>query len=95
MHKKTPAGCKDLKKKFHKETLNWIKKLELPKPDHPYGYSMHLLQNSISSREFETFNEWMYGQTGILDAKLGFINYTDDVIRGIRLIRNGTLTYWD
>lgn len=88
-------GLKDLKKKWHKSVLNDIKRLGLPEPDSDYGFSTKLLQDNLSQPEFEKFSEWMNGQTCMLDDKLGVINYTGDVIRGIDFIRNGRPTYWD
>jgi len=88
-------GLKDLKKKWHQSVLNDLKRLGLPEPDHDYGFSTDLLKAHFSKPEFERFCEWMNGQTCMLDDKLGTINYTHDVIRGIDFIRNGTPTYWD
>ena len=88
-------GLKDLKSKWHQSTLNDIKRLQLPEPDHAYGFSTSLLEQSLPPSEFEKFGDWMTGQTCMLDDKLGVINYTHDVIRGIDFIRNGTKTYWD
>jgi hypothetical protein len=88
-------GLKDLKKKWHQSTLNDLKRLKLPTPDHEYGFSTALLQNHLSPAEFHSFGEWMDGQTCMLDDKLGVINYTHDVIRGIDFIRHGKATYWD
>lgn len=88
-------GLKDLKKKWHPSILNDIKRLELPEPDHEYGFSTSILEQHLSVPEFERFGEWMNGQTCTLDDKLGTINYTSDVIRGIDFIRHGKRTYWD
>lgn len=88
-------GLKDLKKKWQQSTLNDIKRLRLPEPDHEYGFSYGLLEKHLTLGEYKLFGEWMYGQTGIFDTKLGFICYTHDVIRGIDLIRHGKKTYWD
>lgn len=88
-------GLKDLKKQWHQSTLNDIKRLKLPTPDHEYGFSTSLLEKHLSPAEFERFGEWMNGQTCMLDDKLGCINYTHDVIRGIDFIRHGKPTYWD
>lgn len=91
----TPMGCKDLKKKWHDSTLKDIKRLKLPTPDHAYGFSSALLSNSLPPSEWAKFGEWMNGQTCMVDERLGIINYTHDVIRGIDHIRNGKPTYWD
>jgi hypothetical protein len=88
-------GLKDLKKKWHKSVLAEIKRLKLPEPDHEYGFSTGLLVKNLSSGEFHKFEEWMEGQTCMLDAKLGVINYTHDVIRGLDFIRHGTPTFFD
>ena len=88
-------GLKDLKKKWHQSVLNDLKRLELPQPDHEYGFSGKLLEEHLSREEWERFAEWMNGQTCMLDDKLGTINYTHDVIRGIDFIRHGKPTYWD
>jgi hypothetical protein len=88
-------GLKDLKKKWHQSTLNDIKRLKLPQPDHEYGFSSKLLEKSLSSEEYAKFGKWMYGQTCMRDDILGIINYTHDVIRGIDAIRHGKPTYWD
>ncbi len=37
----------------------------------------------------------MYGQTVMIDEKLGTIMYTHDVIRVLDFIRNGKDPYWD
>lgn len=88
-------GLKDLKTKWHKSILNDIKRLKLPDPDHEYGFSTTLLENNLPPSEFLKFGQWMYGQTCMLDDKLGVINYTHDVIRGIDNIRHGKPTHWD
>jgi len=75
--------------------LNDIKRLGLPQPDHEYGFSTSLLEQHLSLSEFEHFGEWMNGQTCMLNDKLGTINYTHDVIRGIDFIRHGRPTFWD
>jgi hypothetical protein len=93
--KKVPAGCVDLNPKFHDWIKDAIKRLNLPTPDSPYGFSSRLLENSLPPSEYLKFGEWMDGQTCMLDEKLGVINYTHDVIRGIDLIRNKKPTYWD
>lgn len=88
-------GLAGLKPKWQKSTLNDIKRLGLPEPDHAYGFSSELMQRSLSQTEFHKFCDWMYGQTCMVDEKLGTINYTHDVIRGIDFIRHGTPTFWD
>lgn len=88
-------GLKDLQKKWQKSTLDSIKRLKLPTPDHEYGFSTKLLENNLPPSEFKKFGEWMSGQTCMLDEVLGTINYTHDVIRGIDYIRHGQPTYWD
>lgn len=88
-------GLKDLKKKWHQSTLNDIKRLKLPQPDHEYGFSSQLLKANLTEQEWAKFSAWMYGQTCAVDEKLGLINYTHDVIRGIDSIRHGKPTYWD
>jgi len=95
MIKKTPLGLKDLLPRWHKSVLSDIRRLSLPEPDHEYGFSTLLLKEHLPSAEFNKFCKWMDGQTGILDAKLGMINYTNDVIRGIDFIRHGKPPYWD
>lgn len=88
-------GLKDLKKRWHQSTLSDIKRLKLPEPDHEYGFSSKLLKASLSEKEWAKFASWMFGQTCMVDDKLGLINYTHDVIRGIDFIRHGKPTYWD
>lgn len=95
MTKKTPKGMGGLLPRWHQSTLNDIKRLGLPEPDHEYGFSTELLKKHFSQAEFERFEDWMTGQTCMLDEKLGTINYTHDVIRGIDYIRHGKPTYWD
>ena len=92
---KAPKGLKDLKMRWWKGTLADLKRLRLPEPDHAYGFSQKVLEANLSSKEFEAFNKWMYGQTMMLDEKLGPIVYTHDVIRGVDLIRNRIPTYFD
>jgi hypothetical protein len=88
-------GMRGLKKRWRQSTLSDLIRLNLPAPDHEYGFSDGLLQSHLSPGEWKKFARWMYGQTCMLDAKLGTINYTHDVIRGLDLIRHGTPTYWD
>lgn len=95
MSKTSLKGLKDLKKKWHAGTLSDMKRLNLPEPDHDYGFSWPLLEKNLSKAEFDKFSEWMNGQTQMLDDKLGAIAYTHDVIRGIDLIRHKKPTYWD
>lgn len=92
---KKVMGMGGLLPKWHKSTLDDIKRLELPMPDHEYGFSTGLLEKSLNEGEFRKFLKWMYGQTCMVDDKLGTINYTHDVIRGIDFIRHGKPTYWD
>lgn len=95
MTKKAPLGCKDLKERWWSSTLADIKRLSLPDPDHDYGFSTKLLKNNLSAKEFKELAAWMYGQTCMIDEKLGTINYTHDIIRGLDYIRHGKPTYWD
>jgi hypothetical protein len=88
-------GLGGLKKKWQKQTLSDIKRLKLPEPDHEYGFSTGLLERHLSPTELERFFDWMTGQTCAVDDKLGVINYTWDVLRGLDYIRHGTKTYWD
>ncbi len=88
-------GLGGLKKKWHKSTMSDILRLKLPTPDHEYGFSGPLLKKSLSPDEFKKLGDWMYGQTCMIDEKLGTIMYTHDVIRGIDYIRNGTPTFFD
>lgn len=88
-------GLKDLKKKWHQSTLNNLTRLNLPEPDHEYGFSATLLKKSLSKIDMSKMEKWMCGQTGALDDKLGAIWYTYDVIRGLDSIRHGTPTFWD
>jgi hypothetical protein len=88
-------GLGGLKKKWHQATLNDIKRLKLPEPDHEYGFSTGLLERSLTKFEFERLADWMTGQTCMVDENLGVINYTHDVLRGIDFIRHGKPTYWD
>lgn len=93
--KKVKLGLKDLPQKWHQSTLNDIERLQLPSPDHEYGYSSKWLKKNMTESEWSKFNEWTYGQTCLVDEKLGLINYTHDVIRGLDLIRNNVSTYFD
>lgn len=95
MKSNTPMGCEGLVKKWHKSTLDDIKRLNLPTPDHKYGFSSKLLKENLTEREWAKFATWMNGQTCMVDDTLGLINYTHDVIRGIDLIRHKKATYWD
>lgn len=86
-------GLKDLKEKWHPSILNDIKRLNLPEPDHKYGFSATLLKNSLSRIDVSKMEKWMCGQTCMLDDKLGHIWYTFDVIRGLDMIRHGKTTH--
>lgn len=92
---KTPKGLAGLRKQWHQSTLNDIKRLGLPEPDHEYGFSATLLKKSLSRIHMSKMEKWMCGQTCMLDDALGSIWYTHDVIRGMDMIMNGTPTYWD
>lgn len=72
-----------------------VNKLKLPKPTHEYGYTVAQIDSFMTEDEQRKFNKWMYGQTMMLDEKLGTIIYTCDVERFLRLVRFGTPTYWD
>ena len=95
MKNKSVKGLGGLLPKWHKSVIDDLKRLHLPKPNHDYGFSAALLQNTLTPMEFAKFDEWMYGQTCVRDENLGLIYYTTDVIRGIDLIRNGKQTFWD
>lgn len=84
-----------LKKKFWKETEKDLKDLGLPEPASDYGFTDQQLLDSLSKSEYTKFWKWMYGQTMMLDGNGKTIAYTHDVLRGVRLIRHGTPTYWD
>ena len=88
-------GLGGFKKRWHSSILADIKRLRLPNPDHEYGFSGKLLEEHLSREEWEKFAEWMNGQTCVLDDKLGLINYTHDVLRGLDYIRHGKKTYFD
>jgi hypothetical protein len=86
----------ELKPKFQKALKAELKRLELPEPGSIYGFTDEQLQESLSAKEYEIFWQWMYGQTMMMDSKTGKpIVYVEDVLRGVRLIRYGTQTYWD
>ena len=85
-----------LKKKWHKALKAELKALNLPEPGSIHGFYDEQLQESLSRPEYEKFWRWMYGQRMMMDSKTGRpIVYVDDVIRGVRLIRYGTPTYFD
>ena len=92
---KSHNGLKDLNKKWHKSLKSDILRLELPLPDHDYGWSEDMLMNNLSAPEFKQLCNWMYGQTCVRDEKLGIIYYTTDVIRGLDFIRHGKGSYFD
>lgn len=83
-----------LKKKYWKSLRAALKELELPEPAHPYGFRDSQLLESLSKTEYKKFWKWMYGQTMMMDEGEP-IAYTEDVLRGVQLIRYGTPTYWD
>lgn len=83
-----------LNKKFWKGLQAELKYLELPEPAHEHGFTDKQLQESLSAPEYKNFWRWMYGQT-LMKSEDGLIIYVDDVIRGVKLIRYGTPTYWD
>jgi hypothetical protein len=71
-----------------------LKRLELPRLDHKYGYFYSTLQQHMSTIEYKKFNDWMNGQTCVLiDGKV--VCYTEDVVRFLNLVRYGEATYWD
>ena len=84
-----------LRRKFWKETKESLKYLELPEPAHAMGFTDEQLKESLSATEYKNFWRWMYGQTMALDDKGRPIAYLCDVLRGVRLIRYGTPTYFD
>jgi hypothetical protein len=84
-----------LRKKFWKQQDQDLKRLGLPKPINDYGFSYPQLQESMSQVEFKKFVDWMYGQTMMLHEIHGPVVYTEDVIRGLDLIRNRKPTNWD
>lgn len=83
-----------LKKKFHKSLKQELKELELPEPAHEHGFTDKQLHDSLSETEYKNFWRWMYGQT-LMKSENGLIVYVEDVLRGVRLIRYGTPTYFD
>jgi hypothetical protein len=85
-----------LKKKWHKAIKAEFKELELPEPKSEFGFTTDQLAESLSIEEYDKFWRWMYGQTIMMDAKTGKpIAYVEDVLRGVRLVRYGTPTYFD
>lgn len=83
-----------LNPKFWKEIKKDLKDLGLPEPANKYGFTDKQLHESLSSTEYNKFWRWMYGQT-MMKSDDGVIVYVDDVIRGIKLIRYSTPTYFD
>lgn len=84
-----------LKKKWHKALKAELDFLELPEPEHKYGFTNEQLIEHLSATEFKNFWRWMYGQTMMMGDNGSAIVYTEDVIRGLRLVRYGTPTYFD
>lgn len=82
-------------KRYAKLLAHDCKLLELPLPGHEYGFTDAQLKECLSASEYKAFWEWMYGQTMMLDKKLGPIAYTEDVVRGVKLIRFKTPTCFD
>jgi hypothetical protein len=73
-----------------------LKALDLPAPEHKYGYPTKQLLNCLSAYEMKKLDKFMYGQTCVRDNETGdIVLYIEDVVRGLRLIRFGTPTYFD
>lgn len=90
------AKYNGLKKKYYKSIKAEFKELGLPEPGSIYGFTDEQLQENLSRPEYENFWRWMCGQTMMMDDKTGkAIVYVEDVLRGVRLIRYGTPTYFD
>jgi hypothetical protein len=84
-----------LRKKWWNGVKAELKSLELPEPAHEMGFTDEQLKESLSATEYKNFWRWMYGQTMALDDKGRPIAYLQDVLRGVRLVRYGTPTYFD
>jgi hypothetical protein len=84
-----------LNRRFWAELRRDLKDLGLPEPAHDHGFTHEQLVENTSKTEYKKLCEWLYGQTCMVDEKLGVIVYTHDVIRGLKLIRRGVPTYWD
>jgi hypothetical protein len=84
-----------LKKKWHKTIKAEFKELGLPEPAHEMGFTDLQLHDNLSCTEYHNFWRWMYGQTLCMDENGKPVVYIEDVLRGVRLIRFGTPTYWD
>lgn len=84
-----------LKRRFHNAIKNELKRLELPEPASDYGFTEQQLLDNLSKSEYNKFCKWMCGQTMMVDKEGRPIVYVEDVLRGVRLIRYGTPTYFD
>jgi hypothetical protein len=58
-------------------------------------YEIHEIEEMLNKNELKQFNKWIYGQTCGLDDEGGILYYSSDVYRFLRMIREGTPTYWD
>jgi hypothetical protein len=92
-------SCATLKRGKMRNNALWLKaeceELGLSLPRHEMGFTDAQLYNDLSKGEYKALWKWMYGQTLTMDSLGEPVIYVDDVIRGIRLIRHGTPTYWD
>ena len=83
-------------KEFRPKYTKVNEMLNLPPPDNEYGYTSKLLNTLfLSEEEKETFHKWMYGQTMACTEEGMAVIYTEDVERGLRLIRYNMPTYFD
>jgi hypothetical protein len=83
-----------LNKKYWKALKKALKELDLPEPANEHGFTDKQLSENLSGPEYDKFWRWMYGQTMMMENGEAIV-YVEDVLRGVRLIRYGTPTYWD
>lgn len=82
--------------KYQRLLKSDLKVLDLPEPEHKYGFPYSQLKNCLTFYDLKRLDKWMYGQTCMKDIESGdLVYYTDDVVRGLKLIRYGIPTFWD
>lgn len=86
------SGARKLKAK---KEIRMCPGILLPKPEHPYGYTIKQVEEILTKTELKKFDKWFIGQTCTGDNNGNMIVYTHDLERFVRLVRNNTPTYWD
>ena len=68
---------------------------DIPAPENLFGYYWAQLEDFFTKKELKEFGEWISGQTIVSDEYGRAIYYTEDVIRFLRMTRDGIPTYLD